>query len=124
MSTLRERVAQGEVSVFYKSWLADHPDAENFLGLFVEANFSPGGPNYTHHHNSEFEAMYQQALALSNDEMGRRTLYESMDSLVHREMPVIPLFHDRVTHVLRQEVAGWSISPVNRLDLRRVKKGA
>ena len=123
-SVLRERVAQGEVSVFYKSWLADHPDAENFLGLFVEANFSPGGPNYTHHHNSEFEAMYQQALALSNDEVGRRTLYESMDSLVHDEMPVIPLFHDRVTHVLRQEVEGWSISPVNRLDLRRVKKGA
>jgi peptide/nickel transport system substrate-binding protein len=68
--------------------------------------------------------MYQQALALTNDEVGRRTLYESMDSLVHDEMPVIPLFHDRVTHVLRQEVEGWSISPVNRLDLRRVKKGA
>ena len=59
-SVLRERVAQGEVAVFYKSWLADHPDAENF-GLFVKANFSPGGPNYTHHHNSEFENMYRQA---------------------------------------------------------------
>ena len=38
-------------------------------------------------------------------------------------MPVIPLFHDRVTHVLREDVEGWAISPVNRLDLRRVKKG-
>ena len=47
-----------------------------------------------------------------------------MDSLVHSEMPVIPLFHDRVTHVLREDVSGWAISPVNRLDLRRVKKGA
>ena len=123
-SVLRERVAQGEVGVFYKSWLADHPDAENFLGLFVKANFSPGGPNYTHHHNPEFEAMYRQALMLSDDELGRRALYMTMDSLVHREMPVIPLFHDRVTHVLREDVAGWAISPVNRLDLRRVKKGA
>ena len=123
-SVLRERVAQGEVAVFYKSWLADHPDAENFLGLFVKANFSPGGPNYTHHHNPEFEAMYKQALTLSDDELGRRALYMTMDSLVHREMPVIPLFHDRVTHVLRDDVEGWPISPVNRLDLRRVKKGA
>ena len=123
-SVLRERVAQGEVAVFYKSWLADHPDAENFLGLFVKANFSPGGPNYTHHHNSEFEAMYQEALSLSDDDEARRALYMAMDSLVHREMPVIPLFHDRVNHVLRQDVTGWAISPVNRLDLRRVKKGA
>ena len=123
-SVLRERVAQGEVAVFYKSWLADHPDAENFLGLFVKANFSPGGPNYTHHHNSEFETMYRQALALSDDELGRRALYLAMDSLVHSEMPVIPLFHDRVTHVLRKDIAGWAISPVNRLDLRRVNKGA
>ena len=123
-SVLRERVAQGEVAVFYKSWLADHPDAENFLGLFVKANFSPGGPNYTHHHNSEFETMYRQALALSDDDLGRRALYLAMDSLVHHEMPVIPLFHDRVTHVLRKDVAGWAISPVNRLDLRRVNKGA
>ncbi|MGB1347803.1 MAG: ABC transporter substrate-binding protein [Flavobacteriales bacterium] len=123
-SVLRERVAQGEVAVFYKSWLADHPDAENFLGLFVKANFSPGGPNYTHHHNPEFENMYWQALMLSDDELGRRALYLAMDSLVHSEMPVIPLFHDRVTHVLREDVEGWAISPVNRLDLRRVKKGA
>ena len=123
-SVLRERVAQGEVALFYKSWLADYPDAENFLALFVKANFSPGGPNYTHHHNPEFESMYKQALALSGDEAGRRALYMSMDSLVHSEMPVIPLFHDRVTHVLRHEVSGWAISPVNRLDLRRVKKGA
>ena len=123
-SVLRERVAQGEVAVFYKSWLADHPDAENFLGLFVKANFSPGGPNYTHHCHPEFEALYQQALALSNDDARRRALYMAMDSLVHSEMPVIPLFHDRVTHVLRQDVTGWVISPVNRLDLRRVRKGA
>ena len=123
-SVLRERVAQGEVAVFYKSWLADHPDAENFLGLFVKANFSPGGPNYTHHHNPEFETLYRQALMLSDDELGRRALYMTMDSLVHSEMPVIPLFHDRVTHVLREDVEGWAISPVNRLDLRRVKKGA
>jgi hypothetical protein len=37
-------------------------------------------------------------------------------------MPVIPLFHDRVTHILSDRVSGWQIHPVNRLDLRRVKK--
>jgi hypothetical protein len=35
---------------------------------------------------------------------------------------VIPLFHDQVTHFVRNEVTGWKISPVNRLDLREVRK--
>lgn len=118
----RERVAQGEVAMFYKSWLADHADAENFLGLFKRANFSPGGPNYTHFHHPEFERDFEAALGLSNSPEARMAMYARLDSLVHEEMPVIPLFHDRVTHALSSRIEGWSIHPVNRLDLRRVVK--
>ena len=49
-------------------------------------------------------------------------MYARLDSLVHEEMPVIPLFHDRVTHALSSRIEGWNIHPVNRLDLRRVVK--
>ena len=42
-SVHREKVAQGETAMFYKSWLADYADAENFLALFIQANFAPGG---------------------------------------------------------------------------------
>lgn len=120
-SVHRERVAQGEAAMFYKSWLADHADAENFLGLFLAANFAPGGPNYTHFEHPEFEALFQAALQ-SQDEATRRKLYVSMDSLVHASMPVIPLFHDQVTHFVSHRVKGWTVHPVNRLDLRRVSK--
>ena len=108
--------------MFYKSWLADHADAENFLGLFKRANFSPGGPNYTHFHHPEFERDFEAALGLSNSLEARMAMYARLDSLVHEEMPVIPLFHDRVTHALSSRIEGWSIHPVNRLDLRRVVK--
>ena len=118
----RERVAQGETALFYKSWLADHADAENFLGLFVEANFSPHGPNYTHHASEEYERLFAAAMAEVSDASKRRQLYGRLDSIVHASMPVMPLFHDRVTHVLSRQVKGWSIHPVNRLDLRRVRK--
>jgi len=121
-SVHRERVAQGEAAMFYKSWLADHADAENFLGLFVEANFAPNGPNYTHYANPAFEQGYAEALGTASSEHVRRRKYAALDSLVHRDMPVIPLFHDRVTHILSDRVGGWQIHPVNRLDLRRGKK--
>lgn len=121
-SVHRERVAQGETAMFYKSWLADHADAENFLGLFAEANFSPGGPNYTHYRNEAFERGFQSALLEADRPEARLEMYRALDELIHEDMPVIPLFHDQVTHFVSHRIKGWPIHPVNRLDLRRVVK--
>lgn len=120
-ATHREQVARGEALLFRKSWLADHPDAENFLSLFLTSNFAPGGPNYTHYSQPTFDALYRSAMRAPADSI-RYAHYATLDSMIAAELPVIPLFHDQVTHFLRPAVQGWSISPVNRLDLRRVYK--
>ena len=106
--------------MFQKSWLADYADVENFLGLFKSSNFSPGGPNYTHFKSDEFENLYNEAMLTNNDAI-RFTKYSQMDSIIYSEMPLIPLFHDQVTHFVSTDVKDWIVSPVNRLDLRRVK---
>ena len=120
----RERVATGKASLFRKSWLADYPDAENFLGLFHSRNFAPSGPNYSHFSDATFDAMFEQAMSTTNAQE-RLEIYRSMNERIGQFMPVIPLFHDQVTHFVRNDVMGWKVSPVNRLDLREVrKKGA
>jgi len=119
-SVHRERVAMSKIEMFQKSWLADYADAENFLGLFKSPNFSPSGPNYTHFHSEKFEELYSEAMA-SNIDSARFRKYEMMDSIIYSETPIIPLFHDQVTHFISSEVEDWLVSPINRLDLRRVK---
>ena len=121
-STHRERVANGKAQMFRKSWLADYPDAENFLSLFSQANFAPGGPNYTHYTSEEFESLMQEAIN-EPQETSRLAMYRKLNAMIARDLPVIPLFHDQVTHFLRKEIKGWEINAVNRLDLRRVHKG-
>ena len=120
-STHREHVANGKAQMFRKSWLADYPDAENFLSLFVESNFAPGGPNYTHYRSNEFESLMQRAIN-EPQEAKRFIMYQELNRMISHDLPVIPLFHDQVTHFLRKEVQGWEINAVNRLDLRRVHK--
>lgn len=120
-SVHREKVATSRSLMFKKSWLADYADAENFLGLFLERNFSPAGPNYTHFKSPHFEKLYAQAM-LESDEPRRINLYEQMDSILYSEMPVLPIYHDQVTHFVRKSVKGWVVSPVNRLELRYVSK--
>ena len=123
-SVHRERVAMGETAMFYKSWLADHADAENFLALFVRSNFAPNGPNYTHYESEAFEQGFAQAMASTGGPSDRWGQYRRLDALLHQDMPVIPLFHDQVSHFVNVDVEGWQVHPVNRLDLRRVRKGS
>lgn len=120
-ATHREQVSMGHSMMFRKSWLADYADAENFLGLFHSKNFAPGGPNYTRYDSPEFDATFDAAMN-DLDATSRLESHVQMNALIATDLPVIPLFHDQVTHFIRKDIEGWVISPVNRLDLRRVKK--
>lgn len=120
-STLTQSISTGKVSFFKASWIADYPDAENYLSLFYSKNFSPNGPNYTHFKNAEFDRLYEQAF-LETDNAKREALYKKMDEIAMAEAPVIPLFYDKASRFTRSNVSGLGINPLNLLVLKRVKK--
>lgn len=120
-STLTQSISTGKVSFFKASWIADYPDAENYLSLFYSKNFSPGGPNYTHFKNEKFDRLYEAAFLETNDTK-RQELYKQMDALMIEEAPVIPLFYDKASRFARSNVSGLGINPLNLLVLKRVKK--
>lgn len=120
-STLREESSKGQLPIFRKSWLADYPDPENFMSLFLTKNYCPIGPNYTHYTNSEFDGLYDQAITTDNDSL-RFECYKSMNVLIAEDCPVIPIYYDQVSHFVSSKVLNWQINPVNMLDLKKVKK--
>ncbi len=120
-STLRQMKSSGELDIFRASWIADYPDAENYLSLFYSPNFTPNGPNYTHFKNSNYDSLYVEALSISNiDE--RKLLYSKMDSIIIAEAPIVPLFYDMAVRFVNKKVTGLGINPQNFLVLKRVKK--
>ncbi|EIA08937.1 ABC transporter substrate-binding protein [Flavobacterium frigoris] len=120
-STLRQAISTGKVSFFRASWIADYPDAENYLSLFYSGNFSPNGPNYTHFKNAEFDMLYEQAFKETDDQK-RYVLYQKMDKIIINEAPVIALFYDKVARFTRKNVTGLGMNPLNLLSLKKVKK--
>jgi oligopeptide transport system substrate-binding protein len=118
---LREQSANGQLAVFRKSWLADYPDAENFLAVFYTPNFCPAGPNYTHFSEPQYDLLYRKSRTENNDSL-RIELYRSLDSLLMSQAPVIPLYYDQVSHFVRNNIHGLQTNPVNMLDLKTVKK--
>ena len=117
---LREHIAQSKVEWFRGSWIADYPDAENYLSLFYSKNFCPLGPNYTHFSSAEFDRLYQQSKAETNDS-ARIELYKRMNTLITDEAPVVVLYYDQILHFTHKNVNGLRSNAMNALDLRRVK---
>ena len=121
-ATMRSMRSNGSLSFFRSSWVADYPDAENYLSLFTTLNFSPAGPNYTHYTNPKYDKLYDKAL-LCNDLQERAHYYTEMDSLMMRDAPVVVLFYDEVLRFVNERVLGLGSNPTNLLDLRRVRIG-
>lgn len=118
---LNELVAQSKLFFFKKSWLADYPDEENFMALFYETNFCPDGPNYTHYRSDLYNNLYETSI-FTIDRIERMHLYQKMDSLVAEEQAIVPLFYGQAIKFLQPNLVGLPSSPVNMLDLRKVRK--
>ncbi len=119
--TLRELVATSRIVLFRKNWLADYPDAENYLALFYSKNFAPIGPNYTHFKNDEYDALYETA-QLETDDTARYKIYQQMDQLIIDEAPIVPLYYDQSIRLIQNNISGLKSNPMNLLNLKKVRK--
>jgi len=119
---LRQFISKSQIPFFRGSWIADYPDAENYLSLFYSKNFCPNGPNYTHYSNSKFDKLYEQSQSTTNDSL-RFALYQQMDNLIIEDAPVVILYYDRVLRFTQKNIEGLENNAMNLLVLKRVRKG-
>ena len=118
---LSELIATSRVNFFRKNWLADYPDAENYLALFYSKNFAPIGPNYTHFYSKEYDELYEKSQLEVIDTI-RFRYYQQMDRIIIEEAPIVPLYYDDVIRLVQNSISGLSTNPMNLLTLKRVKK--
>lgn len=118
-SLLMEQTAKSQALFFRGSWIADYPDAENYLSVFYSKN--PAPPNYTRYKNADFDLLYEKALSEKND-TSRYALYRQMDQLVINDAPVVPLWYDMAIHLVHSNIVNFYPNSLNLLELRRVKK--
>jgi ABC-type transport system substrate-binding protein len=87
------KIERRQAQMFWLNWMADYPDAENFLQLFYGPNGSPG-PNRANYRNPEFDRLYEQARSMT-DGAERAALCRAMAALVTEDCPWIFLHHPK-----------------------------
>ncbi len=109
----------GSTAAFFRgSWIADYPDAENYLSVFYSRN--PAPPNYTRYKNPAFDALFEKALTETNDSL-RYILYQQADQLLMEDAPVVPLWYDMAVRLTQTNVTGFEPNALNLLELRHTR---
>ncbi len=115
---LLQMTASGNALFFRGSWIADYPDAENYLSVFYSKN--PAPPNYTRYRNPQFDGLFERALR-ETDDSARYELYREADQVMIDDAPVVPLWYDKVIRLVQPNVAGFRPNGLNLLELRRAR---
>ncbi|MBU0676759.1 MAG: hypothetical protein KJ626_01465 [Verrucomicrobia bacterium] len=85
--TFLGKMDRRQAQMYRLGWVADYPDAENFLQLFYGPNSSPG-PNHSNYVNPDFDALYEKA-RIMQDGPERTELYARMADIVIDDCPWI-----------------------------------
>lgn len=114
---IKQQMSKSQAIAFRAMWIADYPDAETYLVFFN--SHLPAPPNYTRFNNPTFDRWYDESM--NAPDSIRWALYRKMDSLAMSQAPLVPLFYDQYIHFLQKKVMGLSTTPMNVIDLKKVR---
>jgi peptide/nickel transport system substrate-binding protein len=104
--TYLDRVFAGEADLFLNGWMADYPDATNFLDTF----FGAGSDNSLGGKFPELVQILQEA-GSTLDEAQRRAFYDQANGFVHDHVPVVSIVHNSSAIAFRKTVKNVQASP-------------
>jgi oligopeptide transport system substrate-binding protein len=85
---LMEKRRRGKVQVEMGGWIADYPDAENFMQLLYGPNRAPGS-NASLFNNPEYNSLYEEMAGLAPSPR-RQKIIDRMTAIFLEELPWIP----------------------------------
>ena len=101
------RLNRREEQMFLVGWVADWPDALNFLQLFYSKNQSPG-PNRVNYANPAYDALYEEA-ASTTDPARRLELVRAMQDAVREDCPWACLYYRREFVLVGPDILGFRL---------------
>ncbi|RRJ88353.1 ABC transporter substrate-binding protein [Gulosibacter macacae] len=110
---LRDDVTSGNITTAFRTgWQADYPGSFNFLGPLYGTG---AGSNDTKYSSQEFDDLIRQGNAATDIETANG-FYDQAQSVLFKDLPVVPLWYANVTGGWSQNVDnvafGWNSVPL------------
>jgi oligopeptide transport system substrate-binding protein len=111
---LMDKVHHSKTQISVYAWLADYPDAENFLELFYKGDERQ--PSTGSYRNHEYDKLYEKA-SIMQDSPERTKLYEEMNRMLADEVPVLFTNHSSAMYFYYSWVINYEYFDPKRCDL-------
>lgn len=124
LCTLKERdraISSGKAKIWRSGWVADYPDAENFLSLFYSENISENNSsvNSFRFRNTEFDALFEKALR-EKDEEKRNALFVKCDQMTVDQDAVMPIVTDDFMIMINARIRDLKANSMEYLDFSSI----
>ncbi len=110
-SAFKEAVNAGKVDAFFLDWIADYPEAENFLFPLFHSSNQGGGGNRARFVDPDVDRLIDEASRMI-DVPARNAAYAHIDSLVYAHAPWIYLYFPTSFHVVSPRVSGYRLPAI------------
>ncbi|HXA70354.1 MAG TPA: peptide ABC transporter substrate-binding protein [Stellaceae bacterium] len=107
---------QGDFEVGRAGWIADYNDAQNYLFL---SQTSTKQQNYAKFSNPEYDKLMDQA-AVTSDVPKRAQLMQQAETILLKELPVLPIYFYVSKNLVSTKVKGWEDNPFNVVYVRNL----
>ena len=119
-----EAVEEGKAIFWRKGWVADYPDAETFLNLYLSSHIAVDSskssfPNNIKYRSPEYDTILKKALN-TIDEDERNQLYLKADQLAIDDAIIIPLYYAEEYRLLQPYVRNFPQNPMEYRQFREV----
>lgn len=98
----------GEIEAFIGLWTGDFRDPSAFLKLFS----SDHPNNFSYFDDKSVETLLGQS-ASESDVGELMALYQQVEGLIQKEVPVIPIYYPVSKRLVASDIAGFSSNPLN-----------
>jgi oligopeptide transport system substrate-binding protein len=107
-STLIDDASAGKLQAFELGWIADYPDAENFLDLLFHCGAVENHGGYC---NQSVDALLEQA-RVEADPVVRLELYRQAQTAIVDDAPCLPLWFGQNYYLVKSYVKGFEPAPM------------
>lgn len=114
-SILREARGTGDFQLLRSSWVADFDDPVSFLALFTRDSAN----NFTGWNDPAYDRSLYEA-ARAPDAAVRHALFRQAETILHRELPILPLYFNTHVFLIHPAVRGWHPTLLDRHPLKHV----
>jgi oligopeptide transport system substrate-binding protein len=107
-STLIDDASAGKLQAFELGWIADYPDAENFLDLLFHCGAVENHGGYC---NQSMDALLEQA-RVEADPAVRLELYRQAEAAIVNDAACLPLWFGQNYYLVKPYVKGFKPVPM------------